>query len=110
MPVFKLHVEGRTPGPKGKSLMLTLKNGKSTALQSDGSHHEAVYLAAIRALVDAALKNKTNLLVTSPSEHLIYQMQGTWKVGPELDKLHNILTLMASLFVKVEWDIGIKSP
>lgn len=104
--VYTLHVEGRTPGPLGKAPMVTLENGKSASLQYDGSHHEAVYLAAIGALVDAALKKQKNLVITSPSEHLIYQMKGTWKVGPELEKLHSILKLMASLFKKVDWDIA----
>lgn len=105
--VLKLHVEGRTPGPRGKAPMVTLEGGKSSKLQLDGSHHEAVYLAAIGALAKAALNNKKHLIVTSPSEHLIYQMQGTWEVGPELETFHSILTLMASsLFLKVDWDIA----
>lgn len=104
-----VHVEGRTPGPRGKAPMVTLENGELAKLDFEGSHHEAVYLAAIAVLVEAALAQETTVLVTLPFEHLIRQMQRDWDVGPKLQKVHDILTLVASLFENVAWDIAARS-
>ena len=101
-----VHVEGRTPGSPGLAPMVTVANGVPSPPIISGSHHEAVYLAAIEEMARMLQQGVTHLVVTSPSEHLVEQMRRKWKVGPELDPLHRLAVLLEGMFTKVDWDLA----
>lgn len=93
-----VHVEGRTPGPRGMAPMVTVQDGAESDIVEVGSHHEAVYIAAIIALAEALRNGEEGLVVTSPSDHLVEQMNKRWKVGDELRGYHAILRPLAGMF------------
>lgn len=62
--VYRVHVEGRTPGCSGKGPMVTMVGALPSATTYVGSHHEAVYLAAITAMSDALRAGHANLAIT----------------------------------------------
>lgn len=100
-----VHVEGRTPGPRGKAPMVTVEDGAESETDYEGSHHEAVYLSAVIALAEALRNGERGLRVTSPSDHLIGQMNGDWEVGEELHPYHELLKLLEGLFSEgVKWE------
>lgn len=105
-----IHVEGRTPGNPGMATIVTVIDGTARTQPFTGSHHEAVYLAAISAMADALMAGVTDVDMTSPSEHLVGQMRATWGVGPELEDLNRALTLVAARFFSVSWSIAPRTP
>lgn len=105
-----VHVEGRTPGPFGVAPMVTLENGTPEPPTYVGSHHEAVYLAAIVAMSDALIAGVADIHFTSPSEHLVNQMNGTWEVGPGLEPYHRLAQHIVPRFASVTWAVAPRTP
>lgn len=104
--VYRVHVEGRTPGCSGKAPMVTMVCALPSATTYLGSHHEAVYLAAITAMSDALRAGHANLAITPPSEHLVEQMNGNWEVGDELRSFHDVAVILTRHFASVTWSIA----
>lgn len=97
----EIHVEGRTPGPAGIAPMVSLKEGIPEPVGYEGSHHVAVYLAAIGAMVDAASRGVDHLIMTSPSEHLVKQVNGDWRPD-KMSDLFQVVDILRKQFKKVE--------
>lgn len=109
-PPHRIHVEGRTPGSFGKAPMITLVNGVPSPSSYVGSHHEAVYLSAIVEMADALALGHDRLAVTSPSELLVHQMDGTWEVGDELRAFHALAHMLAERFKSISWSVAPQTP
>lgn len=109
-PVHHIHVEGRTPGPKGKADMVPMSGGAPKPVGYPGSHHEAVYLAAIMEMADAQQRGIEHVVMTSPSEHLVEQMNGRWEVGPELRSFHEVASIIAARFADITWNLAPRTP